>query len=181
MPDQFKDAVEKRVLAISKNSSSEPTVTPMILKYEKFSPKPYADFKQTSIGYGTEAKKGETSIDEKTARKRAVDRIQGDRKVVLGAMKKWGYNWSPAQVNALTSFRYNVGNIGEVTGNGKRSDAEIAAAIPLYNKVTEKGKSAPSDGLTKRRTEEANLFKTGMKQKEGVEIVRGKWKISNHT
>jgi len=30
------------------------------------------------------------------------------------------------------------------------------------------------DAVEKRRTEEANMFKTGMKQKEGVEIVRGK-------
>ena len=179
MPDKFKDAVEKRILVIGKKPEGvkvegDPAVASMILRHEKFSPKAYSDFKQTSIGYGTKAKEGETVIDEKEARKRAVARITDDRNVVLGAMKKWGYNWTPSQVDALTSFRYNIGNIGEVTGNGKRSDSEIAESILLYNKTTKDGVTSPVEGLTKRRTEEANLFKTGMKHKIGVEIVRGK-------
>ena len=179
MPDKFKDAVEKRVLAIAKEPENtkivgEPTVTDMILGHEKFSATPYSDFKQTSIGYGTKAKEGEKSIDEKTARNRAVERIREDRKVVLDAMKKWKYNWTPTQVNALTSFRYNIGSIGGVTDNGKRSDADIAKSILLYDKATKNGELVPLEGLTKRRVSEADLFKTGIKQKEGVEIVRGK-------
>ena len=89
-------------------------------------------------------------------------------------MKKWKYNWTPTQVNALTSFRYNIGSIGGVTDNGKRSDADIAKSILLYDKATKNGELVPLEGLTKRRVSEADLFKTGIKQKEGVEIVRGK-------
>ena len=179
MPDKFKDAVEKRILVIGKKPAGvkvegDPAVASMILRHEKFSPKAYSDFKQTSIGYGTKAKEGETVIDEKEARKRAVARITDDRNVVLGAMKKWGYNWTPSQVDALTSFRYNIGNIGEVTGNGKRSDSEIAESILLYNKTTKDGVTSPVEGLTIRRLEEANLFKKGMEHKEGIEIIRGK-------
>ena len=181
MPDteQFKDAVEKRVLVIGKKPENvedvgEPTVTSMILGHEKFSPTPYSDFKQTSIGYGTKAKEGDTSIDEKEARRRAIERITGDRNVILGAMKEWGYNWTPTQVNALTSFRYNIGNIGELTANGKRSDAEIAEMILKYNKGKKGDEYVPLAGLTKRRAEESALFKKGMGQKEGVEIGRGK-------
>jgi len=89
-------------------------------------------------------------------------------------MKKWGYDWTPSQVDALTSFRYNIGNIGGVTGGGKRSDSEIAESILLYNKATKDGVTSPLEGLTKRRVDESNLFKKGMEHKVGVEIVRGK-------
>jgi len=179
MPDKFKDAVEKRILVIGKKPKGfkvegDPAVTDMILRHEKFSPKSYSDYKQTSIGYGTKAKEGETAIDEKEARKRAVERITEDREAVLEGMKKWGYDWTPSQVDALTSFRYNIGNIGGVTGGGKRSDSEIAESILLYNKVTKDGVTSPLEGLTKRRVDESNLFKKGMEHKVGVEIVRGK-------
>jgi len=174
MPDKFKDAVEKRVLAIGKESDkAEPSVVDMILEHEKFSPKAYADFKQTSIGYGTKALEGEKEIDEPTARKRAVEHIKNDRRIILDFMKEKGYNWTPSQINALTSFRYNMGSIGQLTAGGTRSDEEIAKKMPLYNKVTVNGKLKEAAGLVKRRNQETALFKQGMRDKSGVSVVRG--------
>ena len=175
MANDFKDSVEKRVLAIGKpTTNSEPTVTKMILAHEKFSPTPYSDFKQTSIGYGTKAVGDEKSIDEATARARAVERINEDRGVILDYMKQKGYNWSPNQIDALTSFRYNIGSIGQLTANGTRSDSEIAKAMLLYDKAVKDGKAVALDGLTKRRKQESDLFLKGMRDKEGSTIVRGK-------
>lgn len=174
MPDEFKDAVEKKVLAIGKeHSGAEPSVLNTILAYEKFSPKPYPDFKQTSIGYGTKAVEGEKEIDEPTARKRAIEEINKNRKIILGFAKEKGYNWTPSQINALISFRYNIGNIGELTAGGTRSDAEIAKMMPLYYNVTVDGVKKKNAGLVKRRNKETALFKRGMEEKSGVDIVRG--------
>ena len=175
MSDSVKDAVEKKVLAIGKpTTKSEPTATDMILAHEKFSPTPYSDFKQTSIGYGTRAIGDEKSIDEATARARAVERINEDRKVILDFMKQKGYNWSPNQIDALTSFRYNIGSIGQLTADGTRSDEEIAKAMPLYDKAVQGGQSVALEGLTKRRRQETDLFLKGMRDKIGAKTVRGK-------
>jgi len=175
MPEEFKDAVEKKVLAIGKQpSKAEPSALNAILAHEKFSPKPYPDFKQTSIGYGTKALEGEKEIDEPTARKRAIEEINKNRKVITDFAKEKGYNWTPNQINALISFRYNIGNIGELTAGGTRSDAEIAKMMPLYHNVTVDGVKKKNAGLVKRRNQETALFKQGMKEKSGVKVIRGK-------
>ena len=62
------------------------------------------------------------------------------------------------QFDALVSFTYNCGpgNLKKLIAN--RTLAEIADAIPLYNKGG--GKVLP--GLVKRRAEEQKLFNTGL-------------------
>ena len=175
MPEEFKDAVEKKVLAIGKESSkAEPSSLNAILAHEKFFPKPYADYKQTSIGYGTKAIEGEKEIDEPTARKRAIEEINKNKKVITDFAKEKGYNWTPNQINALISFRYNIGNINELTAGGTRDDKKIAEMMPLYHNVTVDGVKKKAAGLVKRRNQETALFKQGMKEKSGVKVIRGK-------
>ena len=66
------------------------------------------------------------------------------------------YNWNQNEFDALTSFAYNVGSIDQLTANGTRSRAEIAAKITQYNK----GGGKVLAGLTKRREAEKKLFLT---------------------
>ena len=68
--------------------------------------------------------------------------------------KYTGYGWNQNEFDALVSFAFNVGSIAQLTANGKRSRAEIAAAMLRYNKAGGKVLA----GLTKRRTEERELF-----------------------
>lgn len=68
------------------------------------------------------------------------------------------YTWTQNQVDALTSFTFNVGNIDGLTKNGTRTNSEIADAILLYNKAG--GKTLA--GLCQRRQEERNLFVDGI-------------------
>ena len=70
--------------------------------------------------------------------------------------KDHGYNWSPEQVNALSSFVFNLGRgrLDQLTQGGKRDDATIGQKIQLYNKAG--GRELP--GLVTRRNEESAMF-----------------------
>lgn len=64
------------------------------------------------------------------------------------------YKWNQNQLDALTSFAYNIGSIDGLTNNGKRSISEISSKILSYNKAGGKVLS----GLTTRRKAEKTLF-----------------------
>lgn len=64
------------------------------------------------------------------------------------------YKWNQNQLDALTSFAYNIGSIDGLTNNGKRSISEISSKILSYNKAGGKVLS----GLTTRRKAEKALF-----------------------
>lgn len=180
MPDSFQEAVEKRILAVGKppknaTVADDTEAMKLIMGFEKFSPKPYSDRQQISIGYGTKAMEGETEITEPEARRRMRERAMQDQRTIMEFAKEKGYNWTPEQIDALTSFRFNIGSIGELTANGTRSDAEILAAMPLYvkgrNEKTKEMENIP--GLVTRREKEAALFRKGMERKKGVEVRMG--------
>lgn len=64
------------------------------------------------------------------------------------------YHWNQHQLDALTSFAYNIGSIDQLTANGSRSIAEISEKILLYDKAG--GQTLA--GLTRRRRAEKALF-----------------------
>jgi GH24 family phage-related lysozyme (muramidase) len=131
----------------------------MIKAKEGFSAKAFWDHKQWSIGYGTQAKDGSEVISKEEAEKRLSADVERRKAYVLTFGKKNGYNWGEQQVDALTSFIYNLGYgaLDSVTGKGKRSNEEIAKAMLQYNKAS----GQVSAGLAKRRGEETALFSGG--------------------
>lgn len=66
------------------------------------------------------------------------------------------YHWNQNKFDAMVSFAFNIGNIDQLTDNGKRDFETIANKMLLYNKVAGKALS----GLTKRREAERALFLT---------------------
>lgn len=132
-------------------------LTDFVKHFEGFNPKAYGDFKQTSIGYGTRAKKGEISISKEEAEKRLAQELAVARQQVELYDKKYGYKFSDNEKDALTSFTYNVGNLKQLTADGSRDKATIAAKILEYNKAGGK----VLKGLAKRRQAEHNLFTKG--------------------
>jgi GH24 family phage-related lysozyme (muramidase) len=122
---------------------------------EGFSPRASWDHKQWSIGYGTKSTEGEV-ITEREADKRMREVLQKSQDAVLAHARKNNYDFNQNQVDALTSFVYNLGPgiLNQLTGKGSRSIEEIAAKIPEYNKAS--GKIEP--GLQKRRAEEYAMF-----------------------
>jgi hypothetical protein len=131
----------------------------MIKAKEGFSAKAFWDHKQWSIGYGTQAKDGSEVITKEEAEKRLSADVEKRKAYVLTFGKKNGYSWGEQQVDALTSFIYNLGYgaLDQVTGKGKRSNEEIAKAMLQYNKAS----GQVNAGLAKRRGEETALFSGG--------------------
>jgi lysozyme len=132
---------------------------------EGFSAAPYADGRQTSIGYGTKAQPGDTKITQQEAEQRlqaeaapVADFINRNVKVPL----------NDAQRTALTSFGYNLG-----VGQGGLSDI-----IPAVNRGDFQGAAAqmqhymhfqgqPDKGLIARRQEEGLMLTGGGDQQPG--------------
>lgn len=128
-----------------------------VKEFEGFNPKAFGDYKQTSIGYGTRARPGETSISREEAEARLADELNKARSHVEQVNTKHGYNFAPHEMDALTSFAYNVGNVNQLTAGGTRKREEIAQKMLEYNKAGGK----PLSGLTRRRQAESTLFTQG--------------------
>jgi len=141
------------------DSKTPSNLVEFVMEYEKFSSTAYDDFKQTSIGYGTKASSKNQTITEEEARRLLEKDLDAARKTVLKLKETAGYDWNENQVDALTSFTYNLGagNLRKLTDNGKRGDEEIADMLPEYKYAGGKVR----DGLIKRRAAELKLFNEG--------------------
>jgi lysozyme len=118
-----------------------------VRKQEGFNPRAYSDYKQMSIGYGTRARPGESSITREEAERRLGEELESARKLVRG----FGVKLSPRQEDALTDLTYNAGGSWMTSGLGaavKAGDWQRAADIfRQYNKAG--GQTLP--GLVNRR------------------------------
>lgn len=139
------------------NQTGATNLTDFVKNFEGFSPKAFGDYKQMSIGYGTRARKGETTISREEAERRLSDELGKARRHVEAVNKKYGYNFQPNELDALTSFAYNIGNINQLTDDGKRDRQQIATKMLEYNRAGGK----VLKGLVKRRQAEQELFTKG--------------------
>lgn len=67
------------------------------------------------------------------------------------------YDWTQGELDALTSFAYNIGSIDQLTAKGTRSKKQIANKLLEYNKAG----GRVLNGLTRRRKAEKALFESG--------------------
>lgn len=84
------------------------------------------------------------------------------------------YNFNQNQFDALVSFAFNIGNINQLTDNGKRSLKVISEKIPLYCNCN--GKKV--QGLLNRRIAEQQLFNKKVKKSVltiAKEVIKGLW------
>lgn len=132
------------------------SLTSFVKEFEGFNPKAYGDFKQTSIGYGTRARPGETMISKDEAERRLASELDSSRRRVLQHAQKFGYQFTEKQLDALTSFDYNTGRLEQLTAKGTRTPEVIAKQMLQYNKAG--GKVLP--GLVRRRKAESSLFQS---------------------
>ena len=116
-----------------------------------------------TIGYG---RTGGVKPGDTTTRKAEDAWLQKRAKQEWDAVtaygKEHGYDWTPGQIAALSSFRYNGGQgmLNQLTQGGQRDNATIAQMLPQYNKITDPntGQKVPLDGLTNRRNAELELW-----------------------
>ena len=133
-----------------------------IAGFEGFAENAYDDYGQLTIGFGTPATSADQTITREDAMKELSKEVMKFRTIVLEAKEEFGYDWSENQIDALTSFAFNLGqgNFNKLLRGdegGLRGDEEISEMILEYN--TAGGKVLP--GLTKRRQAEADLFTQG--------------------
>ena len=115
-----------------------------------------------TIGYGiTNADKSITGttikqglkISQSTAEKWLEESL--NRKYLPLVMKyNTRYGWNQNEIDALVSFAYNIGSIDQLTANGSRSRATIAAKMLEYVKAG----GVTYNGLVRRRKAERELF-----------------------
>jgi GH24 family phage-related lysozyme (muramidase) len=128
-----------------------------IKEQEGFSASAFADYAQTSIGYGTRARPGERTITREAADARLRSELAGHAVRVDQAITQSGLALTANQRAALISFDFNTGQ-GAYLIRTSRSVEEIAARLPTWNKVTEGGRKVVSSGLVHRRAAELALF-----------------------
>ena len=149
---------------VSQVKSSDTSLTDMVKQFEGFSATPYKDSAGIlTIGYGQTGNIDPTdTVSEEQASAMLEARLEKERTAVKNYGKSIGRDWNENQINALASFRYNLGGerLKQLTKNGERTDEEIAEMMLKYNKANVKGTLTPLAGLTKRRTQEAALFKS---------------------
>ena len=129
----------------------------LVKGFEGFNENAYDDHGQTSIGYGTVAAEGTTSISEEAAELELKRELTTHQTHVQDYAKLKGYKFTKNELNALTSFSYNIGSIYQLTANGTRTKAQIKKKMLEY--VNASGQ--PVEGLKKRRAKEAELFGRG--------------------
>lgn len=142
---------------VGANTGLDSTLVDLVKGFEGFKENAYDDYGQTSIGYGTVAGSGVTSITEDEAEAELKKELAVHQKHVHEYTKQKGYKFSKNELNALTSFAYNIGSINQLTANGTRSKAEIKKKMLEY--VNADGK--PLKGLKERRAKEAEMFGRG--------------------
>lgn len=111
-----------------------------------------------TIGYGYTGKINGKTITTSTTitAGQAEDLLAADLERFANHVRKFDstYHWSQNEFDALVSFAYNVGSINALTQNKRRTKAQIAQAMLLYNKAAGKVLA----GLTRRRKAEQALF-----------------------
>ena len=111
-----------------------------------------------TIGYGYTGKINGKTITTSTVitAGQAEDLLAADLGRFEAHVRKFdsNYHWTQNEFDALVSFAYNVGSITGLTLNKRRTKAQIAKAMLLYDKANGKVLS----GLSKRRQAEQKLF-----------------------
>lgn len=116
---------------------------------------------------GTTIKRG-IKISQATAEKWLEESL--NRKYLPKVMKyDTRYNWNQNEIDALTSFAYNIGSIDQLTANGSRSRDTIAKKMLEYNKAG----GTVYRGLTRRREAERKLFLTPVEEEKEVKKREG--------
>jgi lysozyme len=130
----------------------------LIKSFEGYSPRPYGDYKQTSIGYGTRAQPGDAYL----SREEADARLRAEAAKVTAFIDSQLPGIDDTKKAALTSFGYNLG-----TGAGGLSDLIPDAKAGNWNAVADRMQhynhvgGEVNDGLTQRRAQEASILTGG--------------------
>lgn len=146
----------------------------LIKAFEGFVSKPYYDYGQYSVGYGTACKKGDypNGITEEQADQLLREHLVKIEKSLNSFAAKHGVTLSQQKFDALISFTYNLGTgwmneastfrsavISGKTGN------DFLFAITRWSAATKSEGMEIMPGLVQRRLAEANVYLNGIYSK----------------
>ena len=156
--------------AASELTPSEECVA-MLKKWEGFSKKPYWDYSQWTVGYGTAVPSGKLTqyqtygISEEEAEELLWEHLDSKGRSINSFIDKFGLTITQSQFDALMCLTYNIG-----TGwLYKTSDLRTAIIegwtgnellFALGKRSTAGGSTLP--GLVRRRLAEANMYLNGV-------------------
>ena len=112
-----------------------------------------------TIGYGsTKGVKSGDQISMANAEKLLAEELEDFKHYVGNYSVKVGYHWNPQQIDALTSFVFNLGKgrLNQLTQDGTRDNETIAEKMLLYRNAG----GQVLRGLEIRRQEESEHFKS---------------------
>ena len=129
--------------------------------------RPYWDNAQWSIGYGSYA--GSRKRDNRPNIEWTPEQAEAELRTQIVPYRinveeinsKGNYQWTAGQLDALTSFAYNIGSIDQLTANATRSNREIADKMLEYFKTTPRDERQER-GLKNRRRIEQQKFLENM-------------------
>lgn len=127
-----------------------------VMAFEGFSPTAYLDPVDVwTIGYGhiENVKEGDV-ITQEEAKQLLIHELKEYKAHVDTVNVLCGYEWKDHQIDALTSFAYNIGSIYQLTNYCNRSNEVIAERMLWYYNAD--GKKL--NGLVKRRQIESEHF-----------------------
>ena len=142
----------------------------LIKELEGFQEKPYWDYQQYSIGYGSYCEKDEypDGITEKQADRLLRKRLQGFEAKLDEFLDKNGIRLKEQEYDALVSFTYNNGDywmreknqsrLASLLISGRYSVNEFASAFGIWCHVTSSSGTEIHNGLIERRLKELKLF-----------------------
>lgn len=107
-----------------------------------------------TIGYGHYG--SDVRLGQVITQREAEELLKADLAWVENKVNKYyyDYEWTQNEFDSLCSFCYNIGNIDQLTDNGRRSKEVIAEKMLLY--VNSGGHRI--EGLVRRRKNEHDLF-----------------------
>jgi len=127
--------------------------------------------KYHTIGYGHNGQ--DVEAGQVITHERAEELLKHDLARFEKAVDKTGLDLTQKSFDALVSFAYNcgAGNLSRLCKN--RTQWEIAAKMLTYNRANGKVLS----GLTRRRKDEAGLFRSGIKSDHEIalEVLDDLW------
>jgi GH24 family phage-related lysozyme (muramidase) len=122
--------------------------------------KTYHDRTQQTIGFGTKARAGESTLSTKEANKRLIDELNFNRNRVREMLKRKGWNLNEVQINGLTDFAFNRGDSALSIMIQKAKDLNSLSREMLATTfmTTPEGKKVHSNTITARREWEVSLL-----------------------
>lgn len=131
----------------------DPSLAEKLKKLEGYSEKPYADFKQTSSGYGTKAQPGDETIPPEQRRAIYEQRLYSELGRAANIVDNFAPGLPSGTRNALIELTYNAGSAWTTSGLGaKIRSGDLEGAKQNFAQYNQAG-GVVNPGLVARRAE----------------------------